>query len=566
VGRSPHRGNRSGGWLAVIGLLAVVGGALWWSLSDRLSSLWQRWAGSAPDPVILVAPLEVAAPQRQYWSGGLAHDLAMRLGQIPGLTVVGRTGFDARREGDTGRWTRRPQALLTGALDFQDGRVLLEVELLDLRDRRALWTERYASETSAIFATQTEIAEAVARALRLPLEPSPARARKKSHRVSEGSYELYLRGRDRAAAGDAAGALEFYEQAAVDGAAFAELDAAYADALYQALSEGGPGDLLGAQARLREAATRAAAADPDLPQAALAHAMASASFEESLEHVRRAIELDPSLGAAYRLVAHLLTEIDSERALRFAERALELDPGSVSAALDLVNADARLDRFDEAERWLDSLRDRLPGGGWAARLAMLRFEQAQHEAGLQAVADAGEFGRRPMLALVTISARHRTGGAEQAWALTEELTRATPAFCEARAIEVALQIDRGDRRAARVGAERLIGEAAAADAPPRALGCAAMAAAGIHDAASAAALLRRVAQSNVALPAWLFQIDGISVQTLFRRGWYPWDQVARDPDVASAAAALEQRIGEWRNAVAGMLDRLLERPRISANR
>jgi tetratricopeptide (TPR) repeat protein len=222
------------------------------------------------------------------------------------------------------------------------------------------WSQRYISEPSAILTTQTEIAEAVARALRLVLEPSPARARKKSHRVSEGSYELYLRGRDRAAAGDAAGALELYEHARVDSEAFAELDAAYADALYQLLSEGAPADPVGAEARLRAAARRAAAADPDLPQAALAQAMASAGLGESLEHVRRALDLDPSLGAAYRLVAHVLVEIDPERALRFAERALELDPGSLPAALDRVSAEAWLDRFHEANRSLESLRERLP--------------------------------------------------------------------------------------------------------------------------------------------------------------------------------------------------------------
>jgi tetratricopeptide (TPR) repeat protein len=384
--------------------------------------------------------------------------------------------------------------------------------------------------------------------------------------VGEGSYELYLRGRDRAAAGDAAGALELYEQARVDGEAFAELDAAYADALYQLLSEGAPADPVGAEARLREAARRAAAADPDLPQAALAQAMASAGLGESLEHVRRALDLDPSLGAAYRLVAHLLVEIDPERALRFAERALDLDRGSLLAALDLVSAEARLDRFPEAKRSLESLRERLPDTAtWAARVATLRFEQAQYEAGLQAITDAGEAGRRPMLTLVTIAAQQHAGRSADAWALTAELARTRPGLCEARALTVALQVDRGERGAARAGAERLIAEADAAHARPRTLGCAAMASAGMHDAAGAAAVLRRIEQSDTALHAWLFQVDGMSLRTMLRRGWYPWNHVSRDPAVMRAASAIDQRIDEWRTSVAGVLDELLG-SRASLNR
>ena len=372
-------------------------------------------------------------------------------------------------------------------------------------------------------------------------------------------YELYLRGRDRAASGDPAGALEFYEQAVRDGETFAELDAAYSDALYRALSDGGPSDPVRAEARLRAAATRAAAADPDLAQAPLAQAMAATSLPESLAHVRRALDLDPSLSAAYQFAAHQLVEIDPARAIRFAERALELDPGAVDAALDLVHAEARLDRFERAERALESARERLPEAiAWPAQLARLRFEQAQYEAGLRGLGDASELGRRPMLAVVMIAARQQAGQPEAARASTAELVAARPGFCEARAIEVALQTEAGERRAARDAAERLMAEADAANGRPRAVGCAALAAAGIHDTASTAAVLRRIADSDAALRAWLFPVNGISVRTMLRREWYPWSQVARDPEVLKATAAIDQRIEEWRSSVAGLLADLLD--------
>lgn len=81
--------------------------------------------------------------------------------------------------------------------------------------------------------------------------------------VSEGAYDLYLRGRDAAAQRDTGRAIALYESAISGGEGFAELYAALAYALH---AETGPG---GAQSeadriRLDEVATLAAATDPDL--------------------------------------------------------------------------------------------------------------------------------------------------------------------------------------------------------------------------------------------------------------------------------------------------------------
>ena len=96
----------------------------------------------------------------------------------------------------------------------------------------SLWTGDYTSDISQVLAVQTELAEAIARELRIALEPSAARARQKSHVVDASAYDFYLRARDAAARRDMAEAIEFYELAIAEDEEFAEANAGLAEALY----------------------------------------------------------------------------------------------------------------------------------------------------------------------------------------------------------------------------------------------------------------------------------------------------------------------------------------------
>lgn len=331
---APRRRSRVSGRLVVaLALLTVVVGVMWWRGGGAIARLWQRYMGPPPAPVVMVTRFEVDDPRRRYWGDGLADDLATRLGSIPGLSVVSRSA--TRRDvGFAEVGGLQPGAVLRGTVGVQNGRATLRLALLDARNRTSLWTSEIVTEVAEILAVQTEIAEAIARRLGLTLEPSAARARKKSDRVSEGAYDLYLRGRQEVTAGRPDRAVELYEQAIGAGEGFAELYAALATALHRALAEGLIAEPAGAEARLREVASLAAAADPDLPEAALAQAIAAESLPDALEHVRRALELDPSLAEAYLFAARAVADIEPARAGELLRRAAAFDPQDPSAALE----------------------------------------------------------------------------------------------------------------------------------------------------------------------------------------------------------------------------------------
>ena len=284
--------------------------------------------GRTPAPVIAVIPLELAgADQSQrYFADGLTEDLISRLGQMPGLKVLGRSATREYR-GRTPRDVAQElhaSVVLTGSARAQDNTVKVSLELIDPTDGTAIWASQYTRDLKDIFAVQTQVAEEVATALRVKLQPTASRVRTASRLVDPRAYELYLRGRQASAERNLAGAIKLYEQAIVADTGLAEAYAGLAEAL--SLSFGGLVDDASLIARQKQAADRAYELDPDLPQANVAVALAADGLAEALKYLRRAVDADPSYAEAIHLIGDLIADFDPERAIGFYRKSLDLEP------------------------------------------------------------------------------------------------------------------------------------------------------------------------------------------------------------------------------------------------
>ena len=89
--------------------------------------------------------------------------------------------------------------MLTGSVRPAADTVTITLELIDPSDDTAMWSAQYTRDVKDIFAVQAQVAEEVARALRITLQPTPASARASSRLVDPRAYELYLRGRQAVA-------------------------------------------------------------------------------------------------------------------------------------------------------------------------------------------------------------------------------------------------------------------------------------------------------------------------------------------------------------------------------
>lgn len=264
---------------------------------------------TSPKPTLAVPPSVAVLPfanlsgdkKNQYFSDGLADEIITALTRVHGLRVTARTSSFAfrGRQDDVREIGARlgVRTLLEGSVQRSQGRVRVSAQLVDVRDGFHLWSEHYDREVGDVFAIEDEISRAIACALEVRLAPSH-RAR---HTANLDAYRCWLKARHDLLHGD----LDTVPKCR------ACLEQAISiDPLF-------PLPYLGLAELLRHAAYFGAIH----PQEALADGWAA---------VRKAFELDDSLGEAYALSGayRAWKDFDWKGAGADFDRALELAPGS----------------------------------------------------------------------------------------------------------------------------------------------------------------------------------------------------------------------------------------------
>ena len=136
-----------------------------------------------------------ADKDEDYFSDGLAEEIINLLAQASGLKVIARSSAFAFRGKDEDV-RKIAQALdvthvLEGSVRRAGGRIRVTAQLISAADGGSVWSERYDREMRDVFALQDDIAEAIAKALRVRLSgEAPPR-----HVPALPAYEAYLRAR-----------------------------------------------------------------------------------------------------------------------------------------------------------------------------------------------------------------------------------------------------------------------------------------------------------------------------------------------------------------------------------
>ncbi|HTS01729.1 MAG TPA: tetratricopeptide repeat protein, partial [Thermoanaerobaculia bacterium] len=356
---------------AAVGLVAVLlvaAAALWVSRRER-----------GPIGSLAVLPFSSAGSDAELAGlcASLSDSVISRISQAPNLRVMASSAVArfAGANADPLRAAREldVRAVLTGRAVGRSGRVSITTELVDARDGRHLWGERYERPLETIAALPAEIASAVAGKLRLPLTAEDeARLARKETDIRE-AYELWLRGHQYWASGrreaDLEKALGYFERAR-------DADPGYAKA-WTGIAE--TWDVFGytnrrpvpdAYEKAKAAARKALELDPDLADAhaVLAHAtMLTGDPRAAEREFKRALELDANSLDALHWYSHLLmNERRWDESLALSKRLIELDPlgwwnvhlgehyrakGDRALALQHFRRAVDLDAENAAARW-----------------------------------------------------------------------------------------------------------------------------------------------------------------------------------------------------------------------
>ena len=341
--------------VSVLLLLAVVG-----AVFGIRSYLHARDTEVAVESIAVIPfANESKDPNAEWISDGLTESIINNLTQLPHLKVIARSSvfrykgkeIDPIAVGnDLG-----VRAVLTGRLMQRGDNMLISVELIDVRDSKQLWGDKYERQLADMLSVQREIAREITNNLRPTLSGVEQSRMEKQYTASSEAYQLYLKGRfywNKRTPADFKKAIPFFQQAIESDPNYALAYTGLADsyALLTAYSREPARELM---PKAKEAALKALALDDKLAEAHASLGQITAyydyDFPTAERQYRRAIELNPNYATAHQWLAeHLAAMKRTDEALIEIQRALDLDP--LSVIMNRIYADILVDarKFDEA--------------------------------------------------------------------------------------------------------------------------------------------------------------------------------------------------------------------------
>jgi len=366
----------SGAELAILSVLLALGGGALWLYGQRNGQVPAASAPSAAPtaaqgssaasvderPSIAVLPFENRSDQEKdvFFVDGIHDDILTQLSKVSALKVISRTSVERFRD------TKLPlqevakqlgvKSILEGGVQRAGDRVRINVQLIDAGSDAHLWAESYDRELTAanIFAIQSEVAAAIAGALKATLTAGDKARMNAVPTQNLEAWENYQLGRQRIAKRTGTGFTEaerYFRKAIELDPKFAVAYSGLADSLAVGLDYTGAPRAATLE-RAQAAVDTALKLDPGLADAWVSAGLIEGEREHNdraEEMFRRAIDLNPNHAMALKFYGNLLFDLARiDESVRYLARAAELDPLSAITQLGLGQALAGKERFEDA--------------------------------------------------------------------------------------------------------------------------------------------------------------------------------------------------------------------------
>ena len=392
--RSPKRLATASGLAALLLAVAAV-----WLLNRPVDEL-------APIRSIAVLPLANLSgdPEQEYFSDGMTEALISNLAKIGALRVISRTSAmhykDTRKTLPEIARELNVDAIVEGSVTRSGDRVRITAQLVHGTSDRHLWAEEYERDLEDILLLQSEIAQAIAREIRVVLTPEEEE-RLASVRVVDPEVYTWMR------KGWYYSNSQRFEQARKAFEMAIEIDPDHAPAYagiamsYSVPVSWGMATPDKVLPQAKTAAMRASELDNSLPNTHLALgtiAEVEKNWIEAEREYLRVIELDPGHAGVRNNYARVLLGMGRvEEAIDQIDRAQQLSPVGNVINANVVGIRTLAGRYDEAiQRGREALElnpDFYIVRSWLATAYLYtnRHEEAIAEARICLERSSGEF-------------------------------------------------------------------------------------------------------------------------------------------------------------------------------
>ena len=354
--------------LAGLGLLALVAASLF------------IFRGSPPEDTptderkrIVVLPFEnLGPPEDAYFAAGMTEEITSRLAVVSGLGVISRSSaVQYEKSGKSAKQIGEELGvdyILEGTVRWQKGekgssRVRVTPQLIRVSDDTHVWAERYDQVVEDFFQVQSDIAESVIEELDVALLGRESEAIQAHPTDNPEAHQAYLRGGEHVEAPDSwleprgRLAIEMFERAV-------ELDPGFALA-YSRLSMAHSSFFFlwhdyteERLAKALEAVNQALSLQPDLPAAHLALGYyfyhGKREYDRALAELAIAEKGLPNSSLVFEARGYIRRRQGHfEESLEHLEKAIELNPLAVNLLEEQAGTYTALRRYEEAERYYD---------------------------------------------------------------------------------------------------------------------------------------------------------------------------------------------------------------------
>lgn len=301
---------------SVVGVLVVLAAAAYFLIPSSDTN--------ARSLAVLPFANTTADPELDYLCNGVTESLINTMSQYAELKVISRRSAFALADQDLDAKTvgrdLDVDAVLFGRVVEHNGELTISTELVDTRDGRQLWGERYVRQLNEIQTVQNDIVRAMAKTLQVGETGNVVALLARHVTDDPEAYRLYLKGREftTGTQREMDKAIEYFEQAIA-------LEPNYALA-YTGL----------AQAYVTQSYLRGS--DRSEP------------VGKALSAARKAMELDPNLGEAYSVSGQIkmIFELDWAGAKADMQKGLELSPGSLVCVMSYGDYLLYTGQYDQA--------------------------------------------------------------------------------------------------------------------------------------------------------------------------------------------------------------------------
>jgi len=304
-----------------------------------------------------------------YIVNGLMESLLNNLQKIKDLRVISRTSVEKYRNNPKNLAEIAKELnvnyIIEGSGQKIGDRVLLNIQLIEARSDRHLWSEQYAREAKDIFALQQEVAKSIISEIEVIVTPEEEERIEKIPTENLLAYDLFLKGLDLFYKWKLEEAITYFKEAIEEDSTFAR---AYADIAISYFYL----DIFQAEKRYSDQinyyADRALLYDSKLAQSLVAKALDYINigdYSSAVPILEKALEYNPNSAMVINILSDFYTSYNPNTAkyLEYALKGIKLEIAANDSAttslifLHISNAFVQSGFIDDAQYYINKSLD-----------------------------------------------------------------------------------------------------------------------------------------------------------------------------------------------------------------